>query len=86
MANYRKGYKCEMQVSRAEMKEYSEFFKNMRTSINFTQPQMAKELGVHLTTYSRWELSKTIPREDIDFIVDCIKTIVKRENRRLAEI
>ncbi len=72
------GYKCVLQITREEMKEYGEYFKRMRESIGYSQKAMADELGVFQTTYGRWELGQRIPHQDINFVIECVQMIVKK--------
>jgi transcriptional regulator with XRE-family HTH domain len=65
------------QITTEEMKEYGEYFRNMRLSINYTQEQFARLLGIHHMTYSRWELAKIIPQQDIYEIEERVKEIVR---------
>jgi transcriptional regulator with XRE-family HTH domain len=58
------------QISYEEMKEYGEWFRNIRMSIGYTQKQFSILLGIHWMTYSRWELSKIIPQQDI-YEIEC---------------
>jgi transcriptional regulator with XRE-family HTH domain len=65
------------QITYEEMKEYGEYFRNMRLSINYTQTQFARLLGIHCMTYSRWELGKIVPQQDIYEIEEKVRRIVK---------
>ncbi len=35
--------------------------KEIRKKLNYSQDEIAKKLGVHVTTYGNWELQKTEP-------------------------
>jgi transcriptional regulator with XRE-family HTH domain len=71
------GKKPTRQITIEEMKEYGEYFRNMRLSINYTQVQFARLIGIHSMTYSRWELGKIIPQQDI-FEIECkVREIVQ---------
>jgi len=74
----KKEYIRVLQISREESKEYGEYFKSMRKSINYSQEAMANELGVHSCTLRRWEKGQRIPHQEIDFIVECIQMVVKK--------
>jgi DNA-binding transcriptional regulator YiaG len=65
------------QITIEEMKEYGEYFRNMRLSINYTQVQFSRLLGIHCMTYSKWELGKIIPQQDIYEIETKVRDIVK---------
>jgi transcriptional regulator with XRE-family HTH domain len=65
------------QITIEEMKEYGEYFRNMRLSINYTQLQFARLLGIHSMTYSRWGLGKIIPQQDIYEIEEKVREIVR---------
>jgi transcriptional regulator with XRE-family HTH domain len=71
------GKKPTRQITIEEMKEYGEYFRNMRLSINYTQLQFARLLGIHSMTYSRWELGKIIPQQDIYEIEEKVREIVR---------
>lgn len=63
--NLKRGYKQVRQLEKEEMKEYGEFFREMRLSIGLTQKEMAAEIGVYRYTVYRWENGYTIPQKDI---------------------
>lgn len=71
------------QVNKEEMKEYGEFFKQMRLSIGYSLQQMAKELGLGwYTTLARWEKGLVIPNGDIYEIESKIREVVKAVKSR----
>lgn len=53
------------QITREEMIEYGEFFKNIRLSLGLNLEQMAEKVGIFRTTLSKWEKGSIIPNEDI---------------------
>jgi transcriptional regulator with XRE-family HTH domain len=65
------------QLTYQEMQEYGQFFKSMRLSINYTQVQFARLLNIHPMTYSRWELGKIVPQQDIYEIEEKVREIVR---------
>jgi transcriptional regulator with XRE-family HTH domain len=71
------GKKPTRQITIEEMKEYGEYFRNMRLSINYTQVQFSRLLGIHCMTYSRWERGVIIPQQDIYEIEEKVREIVK---------
>lgn len=71
------GKKQIRQVTREEMKEYGEFFKLMRLSINYSLQRMAAEIGIFYTSLSKWEKGVSIPQQDIYEIESRIRNIVK---------
>lgn len=71
----------EMQISREDMKEYGDFFRFMRKSVNMSLEEMANELGVFRTTLSKWEKAQVIPNVDIDDLEQRIRGIVKSKKK-----
>jgi transcriptional regulator with XRE-family HTH domain len=71
------------QLTYPEMKEYGEYFRNMRLSINYTQKQFASLLDIHYITYGRWELGKIVPQQDIYEIEKKVREIV-RLNKKVS--
>lgn len=67
-----------LQIDKDEMKEYGDYFKSIRLSLGMTLQQMSKEIGVFRTTISLWEKAKSIPKTDIDEIVDKYKEVVNK--------
>lgn len=72
------GYKQIRQVTREEMKEYGEFFKSMRKSVNMTLAEMAEEIGTDRCTFSRWERGMSIPNIEIESLVDMVRQVIKK--------
>jgi transcriptional regulator with XRE-family HTH domain len=65
------------QLTKEEMQEYGEFFKQMRKSIKYSLQKMSDELGIALSTLHRWEQGKIVPREDMYFLEQKFRDVVK---------
>lgn len=70
------------QVTKEEMLEYGEFFKQMRLSIHYSLAQMGKAIGVWYTTLARWEKGTVVPNGDIYEIEQRIREVVKSAKAR----
>lgn len=63
-------------------KTLSKDLKELRDCLRLTQEQLARILGVSVTTVSRWEQGLTEPRRDQE---DAIKTLMELKDKSEAE-
>lgn len=60
--------------------ELSDFLKFMRKSVNMTQINFAKAIGIAQNQYSRWENGQFKPR-NVDAVIEKVRNLVKEIKR-----
>lgn len=58
-----------------------EKFKKLRKSIGYTQASLAKEIGVHLHTVTRWEIGEVVIPKVVEFALKYIADRDKKKRR-----
>ncbi len=57
-------------------------FKKLRKSARHTQASMAKEMGVHSRTVTRWEIGEVVIPRVVELALQYIADKVKKNRRR----
>jgi len=57
-------------------------FKKLRKSAGHTQASIAKEMGVHLRTVTRWEIGEIVIPRVVELALQYIADKVKKNRRR----
>lgn len=70
------------QVTKEEMIEYGEFFRNIRLSLGLNLEQMAEKVGIFRTTLSKWEKGSIIPNDDIYTIEQKFRSIAISHSKK----
>ena len=69
-----------------EYKEFGEFLRNMRLSLDWQPKVMGEALGVHRTTLARWEKGEKLVNRDIYELELQIRDIVKKEIQKRKQL
>ncbi|MFJ8247393.1 multiprotein-bridging factor 1 family protein [Peribacillus asahii] len=75
-------WKAVKQLDKEELQEFGQFLLKQRTSIGYSSVKMAELLGVHRTSYRRWERGMHVPHGDIKEIKQDIIRIVDYVKRQ----
>jgi len=59
-----------------------EEFKKLRKTASYTQATLAKEMGVHLRTVTRWEIGEVVIPRVVELALRYIAQGTKKKGRR----
>lgn len=63
--------------------KFGEFLTNARKSVGLSSGELSDALGVHRTTYRRWERGLVTPHQDEYIIKQTVKYMVKQHMKKM---